>query len=144
MHPIRSIGVALLLCCVLAPAAMASDATVNERLVRRFVAAFNAQDADAMAALVDDEVEWLSIQGTVIGTETRGREALHKGMRDYFKSCPSCRSRLTQVTRSNSRISAVEVARWVGKDGRREQRSLSVYEFESGRIRRVYYFPVEP
>jgi ketosteroid isomerase-like protein len=125
-----------------AAAVCASDAP--QRQVRRFVAAFNAQDSEAMLALTHADIEWLSIDGDKLGSETRGRAALRTYLLGYFKSCPSCRSRLTQMAHTARRVSAVEVASWQGKDGHRTQRGISVYEFEDGLIRRVYYFPSEP
>ena len=125
-------------------ASAAAEAKSPKQRVRQFVAAFNAQDADAMAAMVDADVEWLMIDGSTVSVETRGREALRTAMRKYFASCPSCRSKLGRLVASRQRVSSVETASWQGRDGPRAQRSLSVYEFADGLIRRVYYFPVEP
>jgi ketosteroid isomerase-like protein len=136
----------LILLALLIPftAAAASERGDQRTLVRKFVAAFNKRDIEAMLSLAHIDIEWLSIDGTRISIETQGRNALGDSMRKYFASCPSCRSRLTEVRSSAQRVSAVEVASWRGKAGTRSQRSLSVYEFEQGRIRRVYYFPAEP
>jgi uncharacterized protein (TIGR02246 family) len=111
--------------------------------VRSFVDAFNARDLDGMAALVTDDVEWLSVDGRDVGTETEGKAALRSTMEEYFRSCPSCQSELGQVVATGDRVAAVETARWEGKDGPSSQRSLSIYELRDGRIRRVYYYPAE-
>jgi uncharacterized protein (TIGR02246 family) len=112
-------------------------------IVRTFVAAFNARDIDGMLALATDDVEWMMIDGAKIAVETAGKDALRKSMTAYFKSCPSCRSAIEIGTVSAARVAAIETASWTAASGPRSQRSLSVYEFQGGRIRRVYYYPVE-
>jgi ketosteroid isomerase-like protein len=133
----------VLLACLGTSVAAECDADAPRQQVRRFIAAFNAQDVAAMLELTHAEIEWFSIDGDKLGTETRGREALRTYMLGYFKSCPSCRSKLTQMAHTATRVSAIEVASWQGKDGRRTQRGIAVYEFQDGLIRRVYYFPSE-
>lgn len=122
-----------------APAQLDHAATV-----RRFVDAFNARDIDAMLALATDDVEWLSVDGAKISVETSGKDALRKSMTAYFKSCPTCRGAVDIRTVTAARVAAVETASWTDASGPRSQKSLSVIEFHDGRVRRVYYFPVEP
>lgn len=115
----------------------------HEQTVRSFIAAFNAHDSRAMSQFVADDVQWLSVNGDSISIETNGKAALVSAMNDYFKSCPTCRSSLTELVASRDRVSAVEVATWHGKDGPKMQSGIAVYEFSGGLIRRVYYFPAE-
>jgi hypothetical protein len=136
----------LLATCLLfvaSPASAEQPQTQHVQTVHAFIAAFNAHDSAAMAKLVTEDIQWLSISADTIATETSGRTALVSGMNDYFASCPTCRSELADVIASTDRVSAVEVASWQGKDGAKSQKGLSVYEFAEGLIRRVYYFPVE-
>lgn len=116
---------------------------IHVNTVERFVAAFNAQDSDAMASLVADDIEWLSIVSNEISVEAKGKTNLVESMDAYFKSCLTCRSKLTDMVSTASRVSAVEVASWQEKSGIRSQRAISVYEFSDGLIIRVYYFPAE-
>ncbi len=112
-------------------------------VVRAFVAAFNAQSIDDMLKLTSDDIEWLSVDGAKISIETAGKEALRSSMLGYFKRCPTCRSEI-QISGSTAvRVAAIETASWQGKNGTQRQSSLSVYQFEGGLIRRVYYYPVE-
>ncbi len=141
MHWIQAV---LLLTCLGGSVTAECTPGAPQQQVRRFIAAFNAQDVDAMLALTHAEIEWFSIDGDKLGAEARGREALRTYMLGYFKSCPSCRSKLTQMAHTAARVSAIEVASWQGKGGRRTQRGMAVYEFQDGLIRRVYYFPSEP
>lgn len=116
----------------------------RERLVVRFIDAFNAKDIDAMARLVTDDVQWLSIDGKAIAVETGTKQELVTSMGSYFKSCPSCRSSLSGVIATSHRLGAIEVARWESANGKQERRGVSVYEFSGSLISRVFYFPAEP
>lgn len=135
----RVLSIALYACCL----AISIPVFANERVARvnEFVAAFNAQDSNAMAELVADEAQWLSVDGDEILVETDGKAALTSAMDNYFKTCPSCRSELIEVMVTEDKVSAIEEASWQGQDGKRSQRALSVYEFSGDLIQRVYYFP---
>jgi hypothetical protein len=115
----------------------------NARAVEAFVAAFNARDVDAMLALATDDIAWLSIDGTAVSVETSGKAALAESLRKYFASCPTCRSEVVIGAQTTARVAAVETATWTAASGPRSQRSLSIYEFVEGRIRRVFYYPAE-
>jgi hypothetical protein len=115
----------------------------QEQIVYSYIAAFNARDIDAMLEMVTDDVQWLSISGDKITVEAKSKEVLRTTMVEYFKSCASCRSRLGHTFSSNNRVSALEVAIFQTSKGVQEQRSVSLYEFSNGLIKRVYYFPAE-
>ena len=115
----------------------------QEQIVYSYIAAFNARDIDAMLEMVTDDVQWLSISGDKITVEAKSKEVLRTTMVEYFKSCASCRSRLLHTFSSNNRVSALEVAIFQTSKGVQEQRSVSLYEFSNGLIKRVYYFPAE-
>jgi hypothetical protein len=115
----------------------------HEKQVRDFVAAFNARDLAKMLELVDDKIQWLSINGATISIETEGKAALKASMEKYFSECSTCKSSLEWVQTAGSRITAREIAHWTSKSGPKEQSSLSVYEFQGDKIIRVYYFPAE-
>ena len=111
--------------------------------VKAFVDAFNARDLNMMLDFVDDNIQWMSIDGAKISIEVEGKAPLRKYMEGYYQSCKSCRSELVSVQMIGSRVTAMERASWTGKDGPRSQKSMSVYEFRNGKIFRVYYFPIE-
>jgi hypothetical protein len=121
----------------------ARDADTRVDAVRAFVAAFNAQDATRMAALASPQIEWLGVDGRSITIESIGRAELMAEMTDYFRGCPSCRSRIEQVMVGPERVVTLELAYWQGAQGPRQQQSVAVYEFDGERIRRVHYFPAE-
>jgi hypothetical protein len=115
----------------------------HEKRVRDFVAAFNARDLTKMLELADDNIQWVSIDGVKISIETEGKAALKASMEKYFSECSTCKSSLEWVQTAGSRITAMEIARWMSKSGPKEQSGLSVYEFKGDKIIRVYYFPAE-
>lgn len=142
MESFKKLSIALLLMCVSA-AQGAGTPSPQVTVVKQFIVAFNAHDSAAMARLVIDDIEWLSIDGEKISTETKGKDELVKTVDSYFKSCPSCRTRLSDIASTSSRVSAIEIASWQGSKGSKSQRSISVYEFSGELISRVYYFPAE-
>lgn len=133
----------LLVCINIATAADTPVPDTQEQIVYRFVEAFNAHDTEGMLEMVTDDIQWLSIDGEDIVTETSNKEQLRSGMADYFESCSSCQSRLVHIFSTGIRVSALEVASFETDGGVKEQQSLSVYEFSGSLIRRVYYFPAE-
>mmetsp|Transcript_15320 Transcript_15320/g.48323 ORF Transcript_15320/g.48323 Transcript_15320/m.48323 type:complete len:144 (+) Transcript_15320:211-642(+) len=142
MYTLKTLGFVLLL--ILTPYVQSTEQTpTHVNTVERFVAAFNAQDSGAMASLVADDIEWLSIVNNEISVEAKGKTNLVESMDAYFKSCPTCRSELSEMISTASRVSAIELASWQGKNGASSQRAISVYEFSGGLITRVYYFPAE-
>lgn len=129
------IGFLFLLCTTVSANEVDHAATVEA-----YTKAFNAQDSAAMARMVTDDVQWLTVNGATVSVETAGREALVKAMDSYFASCASCRSKLMDVQVLGSRVSVIEEASWLAVDERRAQSSIAVYEFSGSRIARVYYF----
>lgn len=116
----------------------------QEKRVRDFVEAFNARNIDLMLELVDENLQWLSVDGAKVSIETQGKAALRQSMMRYFSSCPSCKSSLEWVQSAGTRITTMERASWSSQSEVKSQRSLSVYEFSGDKILRVYYFPAEP
>ena len=138
--------VLLLVSLVLGPFAgftQVSDSGDKLGVVQAFLDAFNAHDVAAMSAMVADDVQWLSVRDSAIAIELEGRTALAAAMREYFASCPTCRSEIKREMASSERVSVVEVASWVGPNGPKSQQSMAVYEFSGSLIQRIYYFPEE-
>jgi ketosteroid isomerase-like protein len=134
-----------LLCSASLFAGMSVTITAKEReaLVAKLLEAFNRQDAQGMSELVTNDVQWLNIDGERTSPDASSRQELIEGMTAYFKSCPSCRSRLSEIMTSSDRLAAIEVAEWEKAGVKHSQSSISVYEFQGNLIRRVYYFPAE-
>jgi hypothetical protein len=111
--------------------------------VKDFVNAFNAHNIDRMLEFVDEDLQWMSIDGAKISIEVEGKKPLRKYMEGYFQGCASCRSELVTVHAIGNKVTALERASWTGKTGLKSQKAMSIYEFRNNRIFRVYYFPVE-
>ncbi|MCR9279437.1 MAG: nuclear transport factor 2 family protein [Pseudomonadaceae bacterium] len=112
-------------------------------VVQSYLRAFNAQDAQAMAAMVADDVKWLSINKESVSVELEGKDALVPAMQSYFDSCPTCRSAIGRLVWTDNLVSVIETASWEVNGETRTQRSLAVYEFDGKLIQAVYYFPEE-
>ena len=121
----------------------APSASPELRAVEAYVDAFNARDAEAMRALMHEDIEWLSIDGDAVETVSSGRDALSEEMRGYFESGTDVTSTLSDISQTGPYVSTVETARWGGADGTENaQASIAVYEIsDTGLIRRVWYFP---
>lgn len=113
------------------------------KLVHAYVKAYNVQDIDAMLALATPDVEWLSVDGADMQISAKGATKVREAMLPYFENCPSCRSNIRWTKTTEDRVVALEDAVWDDAGKRRVQSSLSLYEFEGDKIKRVYYFPVE-
>jgi ketosteroid isomerase-like protein len=111
-------------------------------VVRAQYGAFNAHDADALAALCVENVTWFNVDGDKQSVETQGREKLHEWLVGYFKSVPSVHSEFSDLTQTGPHVSVRERAAWTGKDGQpRAQSALGVFEVRDAKIVRVWYFP---
>jgi hypothetical protein len=139
---LRFLPFALLLLCS-APG-LSQEPPAEQRLVERFLEAYNRHDVAAMLRLVHPQVEWLSVSGETISRETSGAAALAEATREYFASVPSARSTMEGMMPAGRFVSVWERAHWETSNGPRSQTSLSVYEVEDGAVRRIWYFPAQP
>lgn len=115
-----------------------------EQAVRANLAAFNRHDVEALVATVAPDFAWFNVDGEKLLPDSRGRDALRKGMTAYFKSLPSVRSDFESLTVNGAYVSVKERASWQSKAGLpRSQSTLAVYEVRDGLILRVWYFPAE-
>jgi hypothetical protein len=139
-------GIALLLAVGCGGARPSPDVTPasrsSEDVVAAFVAAYNRHDIDAMLALADTGIVWLSVAGDSVRVETRGAEALRRSLAGYFRSIPSARSVLGRMTSAGPWVTVHERAEWQSSSGSRAQTAVAVYEVRDGRVRRVWYYPV--
>lgn len=129
----------------ISPVSAADEPAENghERTVYSYVEAFNAHNVEAMLEMVTDYVQWLTIDGDKIVTETDDKEKLRQALEGYFESCSTCKSNLEHVVSTGERVSAIEVASFETAQGIQKQQSISVYEFSGNLIKRVYYFSAE-
>jgi len=112
-------------------------------VVQEFLNAFNGKDPAKMAAMVTEDVKWLSIADGTASIEVEGKSNLVTSMTEYFASCPTCRSVVSSMMPSQDRVGVIEVASWQTKKGSKSQQALAIYEFAGSKIKAVYYFPAE-
>jgi uncharacterized protein len=110
------------------------------KTVRQFIEAFNSRNLDAMMNLATDDVKWFTVAGDKLTTETTDKSSLRKFMEGYFKSCPTCKSKVTNISQNGSRVTMTETASWETAKGKQSSDSFAVYEFVGGKIARVYYY----
>ncbi len=107
------------------------------------LAAFNAHDVNAMVANLAEDFAWFAVDPDMTRVELRGREEFRRSMKPYFASVSSARAEIEERL-SVGRFAAVrERAYWMQGGEEVSQASLAVYEIRDGRIRRVWYYPVE-
>lgn len=125
-----------------APAAPTPRDTSAAAVVRAYIAAYSAHDVEKVLTFLAPDFVWLSITADSVAVEARGVDAIRAQLVDYFRSIPTARSTLEDVTALGPWVSARERAHWVSASGPRSQASLSVYEVREGLLRRVWYYPV--
>ena len=136
----------LLFSSALAVAASASAADDKKEppaihVVLNQLAAFNRHDPDALADGVSEDFVWFSVTTDATTVESKGREKLREGMRDYLKSFPDVTSTVEGLAVAGPFVSFRETASWTGKKGKRSQSCLGIYEVHDGLITRVWYYP---
>lgn len=124
-------------------AAVLSASTPPVTTVEAFIAAYNARDYEAYAALLAEDARWYSVENETVTLDGEGRGSLIAWTRGYLEeSCPTCRSDLLGTAGSGPFVSTVERASWEAPDGTcRAQTAPAVYEVLEGRIAAVWYFP---
>jgi hypothetical protein len=111
-------------------------------VIEKFVEVFNQHDLDAMIALTEPDVQWLSVDGEKIAVETAGHDALRNYMKRYFTSIPSAKSKIERSMVAGQYVTIWERASWQAKSGEKSQSALAVYELKNNRIFRVWYYPM--
>lgn len=136
-------GLAISACTLMPDQPSPAGVSPQVEAVETYVSAFNARDLNAMRELMHQRIQWLSIDGTQIGTVSSGRETLTQDLRGYFETGTDVVSTLSGISQNGPYVSTVEAVTWTGDDGEAQtQSSLAVYELsEDGLIRRVWYFP---
>lgn len=110
------------------------------KTAKQFIDAFNARDTEAMMSFVTEDVKWFTVAGAKLSTETSDKRSLRTFMEGYFKSCPTCRSKISNLNQTGTRVTMTETATWQTDKGPKTSDSFAIYEFESGKIARVYYY----
>lgn len=127
----------LVISLIISPVALAADGAAT---VKQFVNAFNQRQIDTMLELAAPNMQWMSVSGHTISTETSDHDQLKKAMQSYFASVPSAQSALLQLNQSGQFVYALEKASWLVKEQKKSQCSMAVYELANDKIQYVWYF----
>ena len=68
------------------------------QVVRAPFEAFNRHDVDALVARVAPDFIWFNVTSNETKVEVQGRDALRASLTSYFKSTPTVRSEMENVT----------------------------------------------
>jgi len=143
MNFLRSTRIAWLLIAMIvisADAQVPSDASPS-KIVEWFISAYNDHDIPEVLALVDPDVQWLSVVGDSVSVQTSGADALAESLLGYFESIPSSRSTVESMMEAGRFVTVWERAHWERDGVSRSQSSLAVYEINEGVITRIWYYP---
>lgn len=112
-------------------------------IVKAYVDAYNADDAEAMGELMHPDIEWLSVSGSSVEIVTSGKQELVSELRTSFNGKSTATSTLSGIGQTGGFVSTIETVSWMGVDNKdKSQSSLAVYEItDEGLIRRVWYYP---
>ncbi|MCK0127247.1 nuclear transport factor 2 family protein [Erythrobacter sp. F6033] len=124
-------------------AALAEQTPPSElQVAEDYVEAYNQRNLDAMLALMHQDVQWLSVEGSEVAVFANGKTDLKEQMRDYLASPLATRSTIDGSVTDGRFVAVREIAMWTTSDGEeRSQSALAVYEIENGLVRRVWYYP---
>ncbi|MDT0595471.1 nuclear transport factor 2 family protein [Glaciecola petra] len=134
------IFVGLLIAIFAAP----SDANPKEQasIISAYSAAWNAKDLAKMATLMHPDIEWLSVSGSKISVETKGKDELVSALEKWFLSPDLPKGSLRDWSINGNFVAVTETASWLDDANQQQsQSSLTVYELQDKLIRRVYYYP---
>ena len=138
-------GILVLAAALLLPAApaVAQDVAPSElQIAVAYVEAYNDRDLEAMLALMHEDVEWLSVQGSETAVFANGKADLAAQMEGYLASQSATYSTVEGSVGDGRFVAVREVAHWTDAEGNaRSQSSLAIYEIVDGLVRRVWYYP---
>ncbi len=115
----------------------------NGQLVVDYMDAYNAQDLEEMAEMLHADFQWLNIDEDDLSEIAGGRDQLLEELKGYFASGDLTKGRLSDVSVNGQFVSALETVYYMSDGEEKSQASISVYEIESGKLRRVWYFPAQ-
>jgi limonene-1,2-epoxide hydrolase len=146
--PLRAVFVCLLATTLVgcaglsaAPSAHSGQPPASGQIViEKYLAALNRRDLLALTAYVTPDVEWYSMVNGERILEVSGRDALTQSLQQHFAGHANTTWSIEAAQTIGNHVAVTERSQW-SEDGRVQSRStLGVYEFVSGRIRRITYF----
>lgn len=141
MKPIRCFLFIVILFSLLTAHAHEPD-TKESLIVAQYSKAWNKKDLNAMATLMHPDIEWLSVVGSKISVESKGKTHLLKTLEDWLVSTNLPQAHLHDWSINGDYVAVTETASWTDKSNQLQtQSALTVYELKDNLILRVYYYP---
>jgi hypothetical protein len=137
------IAVALLPACAGGGARPAVSGSSPEAVVRAYVAAFNAHDANAVGRRLAEDLRWLAIDGEQLREEARGRAAMVEWLQGYFQQFPDVRADMRYFSGGQRYVAVYECVSWSAAGAAKLQCAHGTYEVAEGQIQRVWYWPAQ-
>lgn len=116
----------------------------QEKIAQKFIEAFSANDADAMASYCGDDFKWGYVREGGIELAGQGREDLVKQMKTYFAANLGVRSDIENVFVNGDFVALSERVFWSENGAEKTASSLAVYHIEDNAINSVWYYPAQP
>jgi len=111
-------------------------------IISAYSNAWNTKNISQMAALMHPDIEWLSVNDSIISVESKGKTQLVEAMREWFTDTNLTTGSLRDWSVNGNFVAVTETAAWLDKSQKNQsQSSLTVYELQNNLIRRVYYYP---
>ena len=132
------ISVTLFIALLANAAAADSD---QEKLVRNFVAAYNAHDVSNMMNFVSHDIRLIYVSRNVSATDADNKIQLHGILVEYFTNYPDSRSEIEDISVTGRFVSTTERAFWSVNGEDKTQFALAVYEICNELICAVWYYP---
>ncbi|NNE69861.1 MAG: SnoaL-like domain-containing protein [Rhodothermales bacterium] len=110
-----------------------------EDVIETMVEAYAARDLDAMMAVFDPNIEWMSVEGDDITMVATGRPPLRSMMAENLAAYPDASWRVESMHRVGAYVTTTEHATWDG--GQSSLRNAVVYEVRDGLVKRIWFFP---
>jgi len=113
----------------------------QEKLIRNFVAAYNAHDATTMMNYVSDDIRLIYVSRNVSATDADNKIQLRSILNAYFTNFPDSRSEIEDISVTGRFVSTRERAFWSANGEDKTQFALAVYEICNELICAVWYYP---
>lgn len=104
--------------------------------------AYNRRDLDALLAGLADDYESWEVGADGPNCRARGREQVGQALAAMFAASGYARSSVEDVRAYGNVAVAIEVDTFQTAEGERTMRSLGIYEFRDGELRRAWSFPL--
>lgn len=117
----------------------------NVELVQRLVEAFNARDAEAACAVLNDDAEWRPAYtggGAVAGTVYRGHAGFRRYLDDLAETWREIEGYIDELREVGERVLLFARIRFVGRESGVEmtQPITGVFTFRGGRVAAARYY----